>query len=76
LVIEVATSISSESHPEAGAAHKLAVIRVNNGPEFTSADFVNWCRKKENKMHFNQPGKPMQNGYIERFNGSYQRHTY
>lgn len=52
---------------------KLATICLNNGPEFTSADFTSLCRKKGIHLSHNQPEKPMQNGFIKRFNGSYFR---
>jgi putative transposase len=47
-------------------------IRTDNGPEFTSNDFELWCKEKGIQLHFIQPGKPMQNGYIERFNRLYR----
>ena len=47
-------------------------IRVDNGPEFTSKVFINWCNKNEISIKYIQPGKPMQNGYIERFNRLYR----
>ena len=43
-------------------------IRVDNGPEFISHCFQNWCRSKGITIQYIQPGKPMQNGFIERFN--------
>lgn len=43
-------------------------IRVDNGPEFISNHFSQWCETKGISIHYIQPGKPMQNGYIERFN--------
>ena len=52
---------------------KPATIRVDNGPEFISATMHEWCMEKNIKLHFIQPGKPMQNGYIERFNKSYRQ---
>lgn len=47
-------------------------IRMDNGPEFTSAWFENWCHKNCIEIKFTQPGKPTQNAYIERFNRSYR----
>jgi putative transposase len=50
-------------------------IRVDNGPEFISKEFKDWCERKEIAVQYTQPGKPMQNGYIERFNRTF-RETY
>jgi putative transposase len=47
-------------------------IRSDNGPEFTSKDFELWCKDNGIHLQFIQPGKPMQNGYIERFNRLYR----
>ena len=52
---------------------KPRAIRVDNGPEFTGRDFEIWCKEEGIIIQFIQPGKPMQNGFIERFNGSYRR---
>jgi putative transposase len=49
------------------------MIRVDNGPEFISAKLDEWCRKHKITLVFIQPGKPMQNGYVERCNGSIRR---
>lgn len=43
-------------------------IRVDNGPEFTSIKFQNWCNDKGIEIKYIQPGSPSQNAYIERFN--------
>ncbi|TVM01427.1 MAG: IS3 family transposase, partial [Candidatus Brocadia sp. WS118] len=40
-------------------------IRVDNGPEFTSLEFAEWCKARDIEIKFIQPGRPMQNGYIE-----------
>lgn len=48
-------------------------LRVDNGPEFTSKEFVDWCQRQGIEILYIQPGKPMQNAYIERFNGSFRR---
>jgi len=47
-------------------------IRVDNGPEFTSKAFINWCSKNAISIKYIQPGKPMQNGYIERLNRTFR----
>ena len=47
-------------------------LRVDHGPEFTSALFGAWCESNGVHLEFIQPGKPSQNAYIERFNGSYR----
>ena len=51
---------------------KPKAIRADNGPEFTSKDLEFWCKDKGVEIQFIQPGKPMQNGYIERFNRLYR----
>ena len=52
---------------------KPEMIRVDNGPEFTSKEFELWCRDRQIRIQYIQPGKPMQNGFIERFNGTYRK---
>ena len=51
---------------------KPRAIRVDNGPEYTSYVFTEWCEKQGIKLNYIQPGKPNQNAYIERFNRSYR----
>jgi putative transposase len=49
-----------------------AAVRVDNGPELTAQTFVEWCEHQAIELRYIQPGKPDQNAYIERFNGSYR----
>lgn len=44
-------------------------IIVDNGPEFTSRAMLSWAQENQVKLHFIDPGKPVQNAYIESFNG-------
>lgn len=47
-------------------------IRVDNGPENISKHFQQWAKSHGIKVLYIQPGKPAQNGYIERFNRTYR----
>jgi putative transposase len=44
-------------------------IRSDNGPEFTSRHYLAWCEERKITPVHIQPGRPMQNGYVESFNG-------
>ena len=47
-------------------------VRTDNGPEFTSRAFLGWCESHKIQHLLIQPGRPMQNGYIESFNGKFR----
>jgi putative transposase len=51
---------------------KPEFIRVDNGPEFISHTLEEFCSEKGIRLKFIKPGKPMQNGYVERFNRTYR----
>jgi putative transposase len=43
-------------------------IRCDNGPEYISARLQSWASRKGIQLKHIQPGKPQQNGYVERYN--------
>jgi putative transposase len=45
------------------------MIVSDNGTELTSHAIFAWCRDHKIEWHYIMPGKPMQNGYVESFNG-------
>jgi putative transposase len=48
------------------------VLRCDNGPEFTSRHFLSWCEERQIGVKHIQPGRPMQNGVVESFNGRFR----
>ena len=47
-------------------------LRLDNGPEFTSRCFIAWAEQRGVPLIYIQPGKPVQNSYIESFNGRFR----
>jgi putative transposase len=74
LSLEVDTSLSSRRVTRAlevviERRGMPEAIRCDNGPEFTSRHFLSWCEERKIQLIHIQPGRPMQNGHIESFNG-------
>ena len=46
------------------------MIRVDNGPEFTSKALDKWAYENGVRLDFIRPGKPVENAFIESFNAS------
>jgi len=47
-------------------------IRSDNGPEFLSRAVDQWAYEQGLEWHTIQPGRPMENGYVESFNGRFR----
>ena len=45
------------------------MIVSDHGTEFTSNAILTWSKDHRVEWHYIAPGKPMQNGYVESFNG-------
>lgn len=44
---------------------QLKVIRRDNGPEYVSGALKSWAEQRNIRIKYIQPGKPLQNAYIE-----------
>lgn len=47
-------------------------IRTDNGPEFICSALMQYCEKENIKLRHIQPGRPMQNAFVERFNKTFR----
>jgi len=48
---------------------KPAMIRSDNGAEFTGKAMLTWAHRNGVELRLIEPGKPNQNAYVESFNG-------
>ena len=49
-----------------------AVIVADNGPEFRGRELDAWACRHGVRLHFIDPGKPMQNAFVESFNDKFR----
>ena len=47
-------------------------IKVDNGPEFISKELDKWAYEHGVTLDYSRPGKPVDNAFIESFNGSFR----
>jgi putative transposase len=45
------------------------MIVCDNGPEFTGRALDSWAYTRGVQLHFIRPGKPIENAFVESFNG-------
>ena len=64
VVRELDAVIALQGHP--------GTVVSDNGTEFTSTAILSWCQRTDIAWHYIAPGKPMQNGFIESFNGRFR----
>jgi putative transposase len=74
--IEVDTSLPAERVIDLLERLRLTrglpeTITVDNGPEFTSHALDQWAYARGLKLAFINPGKPLQNAFVESFNGTF-----
>ena len=48
------------------------VLVMDNGPEFAGQALDVWAYERQVRLHFIEPGKPVQNAFIESFNGKFR----
>lgn len=77
VALEVDLSISGERVgrvlDRAAARHGWPeVVVTDNGPEFTSKALDQWAWQRGIRHHFIQPGKPVQNAFVESMNGKFR----
>lgn len=77
LALEVDTSISGQAVTR--VLERIGMIRgfpdmilCDNGPEFISKAMDQWCYQKGIRLCFITPGKPIENCFVESFNGRFR----
>lgn len=77
LAIEVDTSINgvrvTNVLTRIAMMHGLPeIIKVDNGPEFIGKALDAWAYQRQIHLQFSRPGKPVDNRFIESFNGRFR----
>lgn len=77
LAIEVDTSIGGSRVARVLARlletrGRPELIVCDNGPEFAGKTLDAWAYQAGVRIHFIRPGKPVENGYVESFNGKFR----
>ena len=77
LAVEVDTSLSGQRVTR--VLERLRAVRgspervvSDNGPEFTGQAVDSWAYQRGVQWQFIEPGKPVQNAYVESFNGKFR----
>lgn len=52
-----------------GSRGKPHTVVSDHGTELTSTAILRWSQERRVEWHYIAPGKPMQNGYVERLSG-------
>jgi transposase InsO family protein len=66
---EAADAIShAQAAADAECGRKLRVLCIDNGGEFTVAEFASYCADEGVQRHYSAPYSPQQNGVVERCN--------
>jgi putative transposase len=55
-----------------GARARPSALVCDNGPEFTSRAMLAWAHERGIRLLFIRPGKPVENAFVESFNGRFR----
>lgn len=77
LAIEVDTSLGGERVKRVleqlrQSGRRPEWIVIDNGPEFTGKALDQWAYEHSVRLEFITPGKPIENAYVESFNGKFR----
>ena len=64
--------VTRELTPIMARRGRPKTIVSDNGTELTSMAVLRWCQETRVDWHYIAPGKPMQNAFVESFNGSFR----